>query len=375
MDVLLSEEEQMLKNLAREFLEGECQPDLVRAMETDSLGYPPALWKQMAGLGWLGLALPEKYDGQGASLGYLGIILEEVGRAVAPVPFHSTIVPTLTIGNDGTEEQCQEILPRVSRGDLIITWALLERDPRYIPEAIKMEAYLDGDSYVINGTKLFVENFNVSEKCLVVCRTAPASSNGEGISLFLVDTNSHGISHSLLTTFGKDKQSNVVFDQVRVPKENLIGGLDQGWPVAERMLERATALICSQIVGAARKSAELGIEYAKNRLAFGRPIGAFQSIAHMCADMIIWVDGAQLLTQEALWKLDHGLPAATEVSAAKAFCNDRCEAVVRSSNIIHGGIAFMREFNLNLWFRQVSVWTMRLGTSFEHRAKVAQSIL
>ena len=375
MDVLLSEEEQMLKNLAREFLEGECPPSLVRAMETDKLGYPPDLWKQMAGLGWFGLALPEKYDGQGASLVYLGIVLEEVGRAVAPVPFHSAMVPALTIARDGTEEQRKEILPAVSRGNLIMTWALMERDPRYIPESIHTEAVSDGDRYVINGTKLFVENFNVAGKCLLVCRTAPASPSNEGLSLLLVDTDSPGISHTLLTTFGKDKQSDVVFDQVRVPKANLVGELNLGWPVAERMLERATALLCAQIVGAARKSAELGIEYSKNRVAFGRPIGAFQSIAHMCADMIIWVDGAQLLTYEALWKLDQGLPAATEVSAAKAFCNDRCEAVVRSSNIIHGGIGFMREFNLNLWFRRVSAWTMRLGTSFEHRAKVAQAIL
>ena len=375
MDVLLSEEEQMLKNLTREFLEGECPLSLVRAMETDKLGYPPDLWKQIAGLGWFGLALPEKYDGQGASLVYLGIVLEEVGRAVAPVPFHSAMVPALTIARDGTDEQCQEILPAVSRGDLIMTWALTERDPRYIPEVIHTEAVSDGDHYVISGTKLFVENFNVAEKCLVVCRTASASPGNEGLSLLLVDTDSPGISHTLLTTFGKDKQSNVVFDQVRVPKANLVGELNRGWPVAERMLERATALLCAQIVGAARKSAELGIEYSKNRVAFGRPIGAFQSIAHMCADMIIWVDGAQLLTYEALWKLDQGLPATAEVSAAKAFCNDRCEAVVRSSNIIHGGIGFMLEFTLNLWFRRVSAWTMRLGTSFEHRAKVAQAIL
>ncbi|HZA22586.1 MAG TPA: acyl-CoA dehydrogenase family protein, partial [Dehalococcoidia bacterium] len=131
----------------------------------------------------------------------------------------------------------------------------------------------------------------------------------------------------------------------------------------------------AQIVGAARKDAEMAFEYSKNRVAFGRPIGAFQSIQHLCADMLVWVDGAQLLTYEALWKMDQGLPASIEVSQAKAFCNDKCQAVVRSSQTIHGGIGFMMEFDLHLWYRRVCAWTMRLGTSFEHRARIARALL
>jgi alkylation response protein AidB-like acyl-CoA dehydrogenase len=129
------------------------------------------------------------------------------------------------------------------------------------------------------------------------------------------------------------------------------------------------------MIGATKKDAEMAIEYSKNRMAFGRPIGAFQSIQHLCADMTLWVDGAQLLTYEALWKIDQGLPAGVEVSQAKSFCNEKCEAVVRSSQVIHGGIGFMMEFDLHLWYRRVSAWTMRLGTSFEHRANVAQALL
>ena len=375
MDILPSEEEQMVKNAAREFLEAECPPSLARAMEKDELGYPPDLWNQMAELGWFGISLPEEYGGQGLPLTYLGIILEEVGRAIAPVPFHSTIVPALTVARDGTEEQRQELLPRVSRGDLIMTWAFSEQDPRLLPEAIHTEAVADGDQFVISGVKMFVDNFNVAEKCLVACRTAPASSESKGISLFLVDTSSPGISQTPLTTLAKDKQSKVEFNQVRVPRKNLVGELDQGWPVAQDMLDRATVLLCAQIVGAARKDAEMAFEYSKNRVAFGRPIGAFQSIQHLCADMLVWVDGAQLLTYEALWKMDQGLPASIEVSQAKAFCNDKCQAVVRSSQTIHGGIGFMMEFDLHLWYRRVCAWTMRLGTSFEHWARIARALL
>jgi alkylation response protein AidB-like acyl-CoA dehydrogenase len=375
MDVLPSEEEQMVKNLAREFLEAECPPRLAREMEKDDLGYPPELWRKMADLGWLGISLPEEYGGQGLSLTYLGLILEEIGRAIAPVPLHSTAVPALTIAREGTEEQRRELLPQVSRGDLLLTWAFNEEDPRFLPHTVHTEAIPDGDDFILTGTKMFVDNFNVAEKCLVVCRTDAASEAGAGLSLFLVDTNSDGMSHTPLTTLAKDKQSKVFLDHVRVPKANLVGALNQGWPVAEGMLERATALLCAQIVGAARKDAEMGIEYAKNRVAFGRPIAAFQSIQHICADMILWVDGGQLLTYEALWKMDQGLPAGVEVSQAKAFCNDKCEAVVRSSQIIHGGMGFMMEFDLHLWFRRVTAWTMRLGTSFEHRAKIAQTLL
>ena len=222
---------------------------------------------------------------------------------------------------------------------------------------------------------MFVDNFVAAEKCLVACRTGPDTDDNAGISLLLVDTGSSGVTQIPLTTLAKDKQSKVTFDNVRVPKSNLIGELNQGWPIAQRMLDRGTALLCAQIVGAARKDAEMGIEYAKNRVAFGRPIGAFQSVQHMCADMILWVDGGQLLTYEALWKMDQGLPAAMEVSQAKAFCNDRCEAVVRTSQVLHGGMGFMMEFDLHLWYRRVTAWTMRLGTSFEHRARIARALL
>ena len=375
MDVLLNEEEEMVKNAAREFLEGECPPSLARAMEVDELGYPPELWRQMARLGWLGMSLPESLGGQGLPLTYLGIIMEEMGRAIAPVPFHSTTVAALTIAADGSAEQQQSILPKVCQGDTILTWALTERDPRFIPETIQTQAVEQGDNFVINGTKMFVDNLGASEKCLVVCRTAPASDSNQGISLLLVDTGSAGVTNVPLASLAKDKQSQVIFENVSVPKANLIGQVDEGWPIVMAMIDRATLLLCSQMVGATRKDDEMAIEYAKNRTAFGRPIGSFQSIQHLCADMILWVDGAQLRTYEALWKMDQGLPASVEVSQAKSFCNDKCEAVVRSSQVIHGGIGFMMEFDLHLWFRRVTSWTMRLGTSFEHRSKIAKALL
>ena len=375
MDILPSEEEQMLKNVAREFLETEISTAMVREMELDDLGYPPSLWKQMADLGWLGLALPEQYGGQGLPLTYLGLILQEAGRVLAPVPLHSTMVAALTIAEAGSEQQKKDILPAVSDGGMVLTWGIAERDPRLIPEAMTLQATADGDGWVLNGTKMFVDNFVVAQRCLVAARTAAVSESSQGISLFLVDTNGTGVDQTALTTLAKDKQSRVDFKNHWVEASALVGELNQGWPIVEAMLDRATALLCCQMTGAARKDAEMAIEYAKNRVAFGRPIGSFQSVQHMLADMLLHVDGGEMLTFEALWKMDEGLPASVEVSQAKAFCNEKCESVVRTSQVIHGGIGFMMEFDLHLWFRRVTSWTMRLGTTYDHRARIASALL
>ena len=160
-----------------------------------------------------------------------------------------------------------------------------------------------------------------------------------------------------------------------MPKSAVIGEVNNGWSVVHDLLDVGTALLCSMMCGAARKDVEMAIEYAKNRTAFGRPIGAFQSVAHMCADQTMWVDGAELLTREALWKLDQGVPASVEVSQAKSFSNEYLQAAVRHSQSIHGGMGFMMEFNLHLWYRRVAAWGLRMGTTYEHRARIAAALL
>ncbi len=375
MNVLLDPDEVMLRQTARDFLESECPSDVVRKMDKDLLGYPPELWRKAADMGWQGMALPEQYGGLALPLVQLGLVFEEVGRAIAPLPLHSTVVAALALANDGSSAQCEAVLPHVVRGEAILTWAFTETDPRLAPESIQTQGKQDGDDFVINGTKMFVENFGAAEQCLVACRTASPSARSAGLSLFLVDTKATGISHVPLVTLARDKQSEVTFKNVRVTKANLIGKLHEGWPIIERMLDHATVLLCAQMLGASRRAAERAIDYAKFREAFGQPIGAFQSIQHICADMIIWVDAGNLLTYEALWKMDRGLPASVEVSQAKALCNEKCAAVVRLAQTIHGGIGFIADLDLNLWFRRVSAWTMRLGTTYEHRARIARALL
>ncbi len=375
MDVLLTEEEQMVVTSAREFLNGECSTTLVRKMELDPLGYPLALWDKCAEMGWPGMCLPEEYGGQALPLAYLGLVLQEVGRAVAPVPLHSTAVTAIALSRHASKLVCQKILPDVCTGKTILTWAFSEEDPRFVPGSVKMQARADGDDFVLTGRKLFVDNFLASSHCLVACRSAASDASSEGISLFLVDTKAAGISSTPLRTLAKDQQCEVIFNQVRVPKSALVGKLHHGWAAMEQLLDLATVLLCTQMLGATRMDAEMAIDHAKFREAFGQPIGAFQSIQHMCADMIIWIDGGELLAYEALWKMDNGLPAQVEVSQAKAFCNEKCPAVARNSQSIHGGIGFMMEFDLHLWLRRITAWSMRLGTSFEHRERIASALL
>lgn len=376
MDVLFNEFEEMLKQSTRSTLEVESPPSLVREAEASPLGYSPALWKKLAELGWTGLALPTGYGGQGLGLSSLGIVVAELGRAVAPVPFHCTMTAALTLAEAGNDNQRAAILPGVVQGDTILTWALTEADPRYLtPDAVQMQATVDGDSLVLNGTKLFVEHFEAAGQCLVVCRTSSGKTGAAGISVVLVDPKSAGLTVTPLVNIAKEKLSRVDFTNVRVPRSNVIGTEGEGWPIVEGMVNRAAALLSIQMSGAARRALEYAVEYAKGREAFGRPIGAFQSIAHTLADTLIWIDGCDLISYEALWRLEQGLPAAVQVSQAKAFCSEKVIAAVRNANVVHGGIAATAELDLQLWFRRASAWAMRLGTPSEHRARVARAVL
>ena len=375
MDVLPNEEEQMIRNSAREFFEAECPTSLVREMEKTEKGYSEQLWSKMSEVGWLSLVIPAAYGGSGFGMTTLGIVMSETGRVLAPVPFHSTMTSALAISDFGSEQQKQEILPLVADGNQILTWAFSEEDPRYLPETINASGEIKGDQLVINGTKMFVDNFEAADQILIVCRTSTEDNPQDGITVCIADTKDTAFTNVPLTTIAKDRQSRIEINNLSISQENIIGEIGKGWPIVSDMLNKSTALLCAQLVGAAKKDSEIAIDYAKNRTAFGRPIASFQSVSHMCADMTIWVDGCELLTFEALWKMDQGLPYSIEVSQAKSFCNEKCLATARTSQVIHGGMGFMMEFDLHLWYRRIAAWTMRLGTTYEHRKKIASALI
>ena len=187
MDVLPNEDEIAIAESAREFLEGECPTTLVRAMEKDPLGYPKDLWTKVAELGWQGMCLPESVGGSEMPLVYLGLVLREAGRALAPLPLHSTAVASLTIAHDGSPAQQEKYLPHVVTGKSILTWAFHEQNPRLDPEAVVMQARPQGDDFVLNGTELFLDNFVGADHCLVVAGT-PGAVGQQGLTRFVLDT-------------------------------------------------------------------------------------------------------------------------------------------------------------------------------------------
>jgi alkylation response protein AidB-like acyl-CoA dehydrogenase len=375
MDLSLSEEQEMLKKMARDFFTHELPKTLVKEMAKDERGYPPELWRKMAELGWTGLMFPEEYGGSGGSLLDLAVLLEEMGRACLPGPFFSTVVlGGLTLLEAGSEEQKQELLPKIADGSLLVTLALTEPSARYTPDAVHTRAVKRGEEYVISGTKLFVPDAHVADYLICVARTGRGKKPEAGITLFLVDARSPGISCTLLKTIAGDKQCEVVLDKVVVPERNILGRVGQGWKHIERVLQQATAVKCAEMLGGAQQVLEMTVAYAKERVQFGRPIGSFQAIQHHCANMATDVDGCRFITYLACWKLSEGMPAAKEVSMAKAWVSDAFRRVTALGHQVHGGVGFIEDHDMPLYFKRAKAWELMFGDADFHRELVAQHI-
>ena len=375
MNLGFNETQQMLKNSAREFLARECQPTLVRAMEEDEQGYPPRLWQQMVEIGWTGLAFPEEYGGTGGGFLDLAVLLEEMGRALVPGPFFSTVVlGGLTVMDAGSDAQKQDLLPRICQGQMFMTLALTESSATFKPRGVRTQATREGDDYVINGTKLFVSDAHVSNAMIVAARTSQSADASAGITSFLVPTSSPGIEMSLLHTLASDKQCEVVFDNVRVPASSVLGEIDGGWPVIERALHRGTAGKCVEMLGGAEAVLDMTVEYAQQRVQFGRPIGSFQAVQHHSANMATEVECCRHIAYRAAWMVAEQLPAATEISMAKAWVSEAYRRVCAIAHQNHGAIGFTKEHDLQLYTRRARAQEVAFGGAGFHREMVAQAL-
>jgi len=375
MDLALSEEQEMVKKMARDFLTDKLPKAVVKEMEESELGYSPDLWKEMTELGWVGLVLPDKYGGSGMSFLDLAVLLEEMGKACLPGPYFSTVVlGGLPIIDTGTEEQKQEYLPKIASGEIIFTLALTESSARYDANAIEVKATADKDAYILNGTKLFVPDAHVANYMLVVARTDEKAKAEDGITIFIVDTKSPGISHTVLKTIANDKLCEVVFNQVSVPKENILGQLNQGWSEVQKIVQRAAVAKCCEIVGCVQQALDMTIDYAKERKQFGRPIGSFQIIQHYCVDMATDVDGARLSTYQAACMINDGLPCAQEVAVAKAWASEVSQRIMSLAHQIHGAIGYSIDHDLQYYTRRAKAAEVTFGDASFYREVVAQEM-
>ena len=375
MNLDLTEEQEMLRTAARDFLARECPKTLVRQLEEDKKGYSPELWRKMAELGWMGLVLPEEYGGMGMGFMDLVILLEEMGRNIVPGPFFSTVVlGSLPILAAGTEEQKKEFLPKVVSGEMILTMALTEPNARYDAKGVETRAMARGDNFVINGTKLFVENAHNADYIICVTRTREQAASENGITLFLVDAKSPGIKCEVMPTIGAEKLCEVVLDNVKVPKKNMLGELHQGWPIAAKTIEQASVAKCAEMVGGADASLDMTLAYVKERVQYGRPIGSFQVIQHYCANMWTKVTTSRNILYLAAWKLAEGIPASRDVAVAKAWINEAYKFVTERAVQCHGAIGITREHDIGLYYRRAKAGELAFGDTNFQKEVMAQKM-
>ena len=370
MDFEFSEDQRMIQSSVREFLDKECPSDIVRELEENEQGYDPAMWKKMAELGWMGIVFPEEYYGTEGDFIELMIVMEEIGRRLLPSPFFTTVglcaLPLLAFG---TSSQKETFLPPIAEGEKIWTLAITETNGSCDSSSVELHAALDGEEYTLSGTKLFVPYAHVADYFLVV------GKEKKDIAVFIVDAKTPGIELTLIPTTAHDKQYEVRFDNVRVPKENALGAPGKGSDIADFILNRGAILKCAEMVGGANAAFELTNDYAKKRVQFDRPIGSFQAVQHRLANMYVDVEGLRYLVYEAGYEIAVESPEADLfVSMAKARANEVYQRVSIQSMTTHGGIGFTREQDVGLYHLRTKAFEFACGDSDFHKDQIALAL-
>jgi alkylation response protein AidB-like acyl-CoA dehydrogenase len=376
MNFGFSDEQEMLRAAARKFFENECTSEIVRKRMEEPAGTTPEFWGKLAEQGWLGLVYPEEFGGTGLGFVDLTVLMEEMGRVVMPGPFLSTLMGGLAIFEAGSAAQKKEWLPRIATGQVKATLALTEPSARWDAAGVTVTARPAGDGHVLNGTKLFVPDAHLADVIVVAARTGEGRSPEQGVSLLLVPRTAAGVEVTLLPTMDQTRKlCEVTLRDARVPADALLGRRDEGWPALSRVIERATVALCAEMCGAAQKVLEMTTEYAKIRVAFGKPIGAYQGVKHKAADMLVDVENAKSLTYYAAWAVDeNAAEAALAASMAKAYASDAFRRVAGAGIQLHGGIGFTWEHDLHLYFKRAKSSEFTFGDATYHRERVAQLI-
>jgi 3-oxocholest-4-en-26-oyl-CoA dehydrogenase beta subunit len=369
MDIKLTEEQEMLKTMAKDFLTAKYPKTVLKEIQASEKGYTAALWDEMAGLGWQGLVIPEKYGGNGMTFQDFSVLLEEMGRVCLPGPFFATVLlGVYPLLDAGTDEQKQNYLPKIAAGKAIFTMALTEADAQIAQGSIQTRAAANGNDYVLNGTKLFVPSANAAD--YIIC----AAGSGAGISLFIVEANAPGVAVTVLKTVDNEKLCEVVFNNVRVPKANLLGTLNGGWPLVEKTVERAAIARCCDTVGGMQQVLDMTVQYAKDRKQFDQPIGKFQIIQHYLANAAIDVDGLRFVTYQAAWMKSEGMPCAKEASIAKAWASEASDRVLALSHQVHGAIGVTIDHDLQYYTKRLKAAAALFGDAEYHKDIVARQM-
>jgi alkylation response protein AidB-like acyl-CoA dehydrogenase len=374
VDFAFSEEQEMLRRSAREFLAKECSPKVVRRLMESEDGFDAALWKKIADLGWTALGIPEQYGGVGTFLD-LVVVLEEAGRALLPGPFFSTMglaVPVLL--EAGSEAQKKEVLAAIGEGSARATLAFTEPAGRWDADGVALKAAQSGGGWRLDGVKTFVPDAQVADYIAIVARTR--GDGEEGLTLFLVKGRPEGMTVKPLETMDMTRRwCEVRFDGVQLGADAVMGSPDKAWPALKRALEWATAALCAEMAGGVQKVLETSTEYAKTRHQFGKPIGIYQAVSHKIADMLVLSESGRSATYYAAWAVEADAPdRSLAASMAKAYVSDAYRKVAGDGIQVHGGIGFTWEHDMHLYFKRAKSSEVTLGDATYHRELVAQAL-
>jgi alkylation response protein AidB-like acyl-CoA dehydrogenase len=357
MNFEFSDDQKQLRDQARRYLAEHSPPKAVRAVLEGNAPYDKALWKGLAEMGFLGVAIPEEFGGAGAGHLELCVITEEMGRVLAPVPFSSTIyLAAEAIMLAGSDAQKAKWLPKIASGEAIGTLALFEGAGNPSHKAINVS----GSQGTVSGTKLPVPDGAIADFAIVAARTGSTGREAD-IGLFIVDLKGEGVTRKPLSNLDQAHgQAEIVFDKA---KAEPLGAASEGWSILTRVLDRAAVLMAFEQVGGADRALEMGRDYALDRIAFGRPIGSFQAVKHILADMYVSATLARSNCYYGAWALSTEageLPeaaASARISATQAF--QHCS----KNNIqVHGGMGFTWEFDCHLYYRRANVLALSLGS-------------
>jgi len=375
MDFDFTEEQSLLKSSARDFLSKECPAEQVRVMLEDEVGYSKELWKKMAELGWMAITLPSGYGGVESSFLDLVLLQEEMGRFLLASPYLPTMLAARAISAVGSEEQKNTLLPKITAGDLIIALAITEPNGRWDAEGQTVKAVRHGEDFIISGTKLFIPFAHTADLLLCAVRTGEESSSEKGMTLFLVDAETTDVQILPLKSTTGEKLCEITFEKVKVLESDILGKIDQGWPVLETIIAEGAITECGTIIGGAGWVLETSVDYARNRFQFGVPIGSFQAIQHKCADIMTAVDGATLITYHAAWAITEDSADHSEAaSKAKAWCSDVYNQVTNEGVQILGGMGFTQEHDMQLYFRRARASELAFGDGHHHRQKLLREL-
>ena len=375
MDIDLEQHQVDLADTARRFFEARSPISAVRAWEASEQGFSADLWAEMANLGWLRLGHPESAGGVGGGVLELSVIYQAMGRALAPVPhLESAVIGAGVLAAAATPVAC-DLLEPVLAGTSIVTPALAEDDTGFGPQSIAMPGAVEADGALrLAGSKILIGYANSARHLIVAARTAPPSAVASGVTLALVDVVAPGVELTKLPNLAGYPLYAATFDQVRVGPEAVLGQVHTGWELLEPVLDRAAVLRAAQIQGAAERLLELSVDYAEHRTQFGQAIGRYQAVQYLCSDIAINSHLTSLMVRYAAGLLDAGLPAGKAVSQAKAQASLTARLAPERAHAVHAGIAFILDFDVQLFTRRCRHWELDIGDERYHRERITAAL-